>query len=99
MDGGHTGPINIGNPGESTMNELADKVREVVNPDATTVYKENTADDQGRRKPDISRAKKLLGWEPVVPLAEGLQKMTGDFRRRLGKDEEDDGPAAKKAKK
>ena len=99
MDGEHTGPINIGNPGEFTMKELADKVREVVNPDATTVYKENTADDPGRRKPDISRAKKLLGWEPVVPLAEGLQKMTGDFRRRLGKDEEGDGPAAKKAKK
>ena len=99
MDGDHTGPVNIGNPGEFTMKELADKVREVVNPDATTVYKENTADDPGRRKPDITKAKELLGWEPVVPLAEGLQKMVGDFRRRLGKDEDEDGPAAKKAKK
>ena len=98
MDGDHTGPVNIGNPGEFTMKELADKVREVVNPDATTVYKENTADDPGRRKPDITKAKELLGWEPVVPLAEGLQKMVGDFRRRLGKEEDEDGPAAKKAK-
>ena len=90
------GPVNIGNPGEFTMKELADKVKEVVNPDATTVFKENTADDPGRRRPDISKAKELLGWEPKVPLAEGLKLMVGDFKKRLGKDDE---PAAKKAKK
>lgn len=78
------------------MKELADKVKEVVNPDATTVFKENTADDPGRRRPDISKAKELLGWEPKVPLAEGLKLMVGDFKKRLGKDDE---PAAKKAKK
>ena len=85
MDGEHCGPINIGNPGEFTMLELAEKVKQVVNPAATTVFKENTADDPGRRKPDISKARTLLGWEPVVPLAEGLQMMVGDFRQRLGK--------------
>ena len=95
-DGEHTGPINIGNPGEFTMAELAEKVKEVVNPAATTVFKENTADDPGRRKPDITKAKKLLKWEPKVALAEGLKLMMGDFRKRLGKDDE---PATKKAKK
>lgn len=95
MDGEHTGPINIGNPGEFTMKELADKVREVVNPDATTVFKENTSDDPGRRKPDISKAKKLLNWEPKVPLIEGLKLMEPDFRKRLSGGDE---PAAKKQK-
>ena len=78
------------------MKELAEKVREVVNPEATTVFKENTADDPGRRKPDISKAKELLNWEPKIPLAEGLKRMVGDFRARLGVADE---PAAKKAKK
>ena len=78
------------------MLELAEKVKEVVNPEATTIFKENTSDDPGRRRPDISKAKKLLGWEPVVPLADGLKRMVGDFRRRLHREE--DGPAAKKAK-
>lgn len=96
MDGEHTGPINIGNPGEFTMSELAAKVKEVVNPAATTVFKENTADDPGRRKPDITKAKTLLKWEPKVPLAEGLKLMMGDFKKRLGRGDE---PAKKKARK
>jgi UDP-glucuronate decarboxylase len=99
MDGEHCGPINIGNPGEFTMTELAEKVKQVVDPTATTVFKENTADDPGRRRPDITKAKKLLGWEPKVSLAEGLDMMVGDFRSRLGRTDETDGPAAKKAKK
>ena len=83
MDGEH-GPVNAGNPGEFTMTELAEKVKQVVNPAATTVFKENTADDPGRRRPDITKAKTLLNWEPKVPLAEGLEKMVGDFKQRLG---------------
>jgi len=96
MDGEHPGPVNIGNPGEFTMTELAEKVKQVVNPAATTVFKENTADDPGRRRPDITKAKTLLNWEPKVPLAEGLEKMVGDFKQRLGVE---DGPASKKHKK
>jgi UDP-glucuronate decarboxylase len=96
MDGEHPGPVNIGNPGEFTMMELAEKVKQVVNPAATTVFKENTADDPGRRRPDITKAKTLLNWEPKVPLAEGLEKMVGDFKQRLGVE---DGPASKKLKK
>ncbi len=78
MDGPYTGPFNIGNPTEFTMLELAQVVKEVVNPNATIVYKENTADDPSRRKPDISKARtaailhvlrrlvlqRVLGWKP-----------------------------------
>ncbi|CAG9464529.1 unnamed protein product [Pedinophyceae sp. YPF-701] len=84
MDGDHIGPFNIGNPTEFTMNELAQLVRSKVNPDVQVVYKQNTADDPKCRKPDISKAKELLGWEPTVPLEEGLPRMVGDFRKRLG---------------
>lgn len=79
----HTGPINIGNPTEFTMLELANVVKEVVNPDAQIVFRENTADDPSRRKPDISKAKELLGWEPKVSLREGLASMVSDFKHRL----------------
>ena len=55
-------------------------VKEVVNPNATIVYRENTADDPSRRKPDCSKARNLLGWEPKVELKEGLALMVDDFR-------------------
>ena len=55
MDGPETGPFNIGNPTEFTMLELAQMVQQVVNPDVKIVYKENTADDPSRRKPDITK--------------------------------------------
>ena len=56
MDGPYSGPFNVGNPTEFTMLELAQVVKQVVNPKAQIVYKENTADDPTRRKPDISKA-------------------------------------------
>mmetsp|Transcript_19502 Transcript_19502/g.46569 ORF Transcript_19502/g.46569 Transcript_19502/m.46569 type:complete len:141 (-) Transcript_19502:230-652(-) len=77
------GPINLGNPGEFTMLELAKLVQEIVNPKADIVFMENTSDDPNRRQPDITKAKTLLGWEPVVPLREGLAMMVDDFRTRL----------------
>lgn len=57
MDGPYTGPFNVGNPTEFTMLELAKVVQEVVNPAADIVYRENTADDPSRRKPDITKAR------------------------------------------
>ena len=84
MDGNDTGPINLGNPGEFTMLELAEKVKQVVNPKAEIVFKENTQDDPSRRKPDISKAKKALGWEPTIKLEDGLLQMIDDFKTRLG---------------
>ena len=78
------GPMNCGNPGEFTMVELAELVREVCNPNAKIIFTENTQDDPTQRKPDISKAKRVLGWEPKVPLKEGLKLMKADFEERLG---------------
>jgi UDP-glucuronate decarboxylase len=58
-------------------------VKEVVNPDAEIVYRENTADDPSRRRPDITKMKAKYGWEPQVPLREGLALMVDDFKKRL----------------
>lgn len=80
----HVGPFNVGNPGEFTMLELADKVKEVTGSKSEIVFKENTADDPKCRKPDITKIKSLIGWEPVVPLEEGLTRMLDDFKTRLG---------------
>lgn len=79
----HIGPFNIGNPGEFTMVELAEMVKRVINPDVEIAFVNNTADDPSRRKPDITKAKKMLGWEPTIPLKEGITRMVADFRRRL----------------
>eukprot|EP00271_Cylindrocystis_brebissonii_P021841 TRINITY_DN8071_c1_g2_i5.p1 TRINITY_DN8071_c1_g2~~TRINITY_DN8071_c1_g2_i5.p1 ORF type:complete len:442 (-),score=74.38 TRINITY_DN8071_c1_g2_i5:1426-2751(-) len=83
MDGEHIGPFNLGNPGEFTMLELADVVKETIDPAATVVFRENTQDDPHMRKPDITEATSKLGWEPKVSLREGLPKMVEDFRRRI----------------
>jgi dTDP-glucose 4,6-dehydratase len=65
-------PVNIGNPDEYTMLELAHIVREVTDSSSEIVYEPLPAGDPTKRKPDISRARALLGWEPLVPLREGL---------------------------
>ncbi|KAF3786387.1 UDP-glucuronic acid decarboxylase 1 [Nymphaea thermarum] len=87
MEGEHVGPFNLGNPGEFTMLELAEVVKEIVDPSAKIVFKPNTADDPHKRKPDISKAKELLNWEPKVPLKEGLPLMVTDFRKRVMNDD------------
>ncbi|CAM6085778.1 unnamed protein product [Calypogeia fissa] len=87
MEGENTGPINIGNPGEFTMLELAEAVKDLVGPSATYKIVENTPDDPRQRKPDITKATKLLGWKPTVSLQEGLPLMAADFRGRLGLEE------------
>ncbi|XP_071698121.1 UDP-glucuronic acid decarboxylase 1-like [Rutidosis leptorrhynchoides] len=89
MEGEHIGPVNLGNPVEFTMLELAQVVKETIDSSATIEFKENTADDPQMRKPDISRAKELLNWEPKVPLKEGLPKMASDFRNRILNEDED----------
>ncbi len=69
-----TGPINLGNPGEFTMIELAENVIELTDSKSTLVFEPLPADDPKQRKPDITLAKEKLGWEPTVPLREGLAK-------------------------
>ncbi|XP_019443026.1 PREDICTED: UDP-glucuronic acid decarboxylase 1-like [Lupinus angustifolius] len=91
MDGEHVGPFNLGNPGEFTMLELAQVVKETIDSSATIEYKPNTADDPHMRKPDISKAKELLNWEPKVPLREGLPLMVNDFRNRILNEDEGKG--------
>ncbi|GLU07379.1 hypothetical protein SLE2022_243390 [Rubroshorea leprosula] len=83
MEGEHVGPFNLGNPGEFTMLELAEVVQEVIDPNAKIEFRPNTEDDPHKRKPDISRAKELLGWEPKVSLRKGLPLMVSDFRQRI----------------
>jgi UDP-glucuronate decarboxylase len=76
-------PVNLGNPTENTIAELANLIREMTGSTAPLVHKPLPADDPTRRCPDITRAKKLLGWEPTVPLRTGLQRTIADFRSRL----------------
>ncbi|RFP63048.1 MAG: SDR family oxidoreductase [Limnothrix sp. CACIAM 69d] len=79
----HTGPVNLGNPGEYTILELAKAVQAQVGSGVEIDYKPLPQDDPRRRRPDITRAKLWLGWEPTVPLEEGLQKTIEDFRQRI----------------
>uniref|UniRef100_A0A0D9V085 UDP-glucuronate decarboxylase n=1 Tax=Leersia perrieri TaxID=77586 RepID=A0A0D9V085_9ORYZ len=88
MEGEHIGPFNLGNPGEFTMLELAKVVQDTIDPNARIEFRPNTADDPHKRKPDITRAKELLNWEPKVPLREGLPLMVTDFRKRIFGDQE-----------
>jgi UDP-glucuronate decarboxylase len=83
MNSAHTGPVNLGNPGEYTILQLAQTIQSMINPDLPLQYKPLPKDDPTRRKPDISRAKEWLGWEPTVSLQEGLVPMIEDFRNRL----------------
>ncbi|XP_078446785.1 UDP-glucuronic acid decarboxylase 6-like [Wolffia australiana] len=83
MEGDNTGPINLGNPGEFTIMELASTVKELVNPAVKIRVVANTPDDPRQRKPDISKANELLGWAPKVPLRMGIPLMADDFKARL----------------
>lgn len=87
MNGEHTGPINLGNPGEYTILELAQAVQKMVNPDAEIIFKPLPQDDPRRRRPDITKAESLLGWGPTVPLQEGLKLTIDDFRTRIASPE------------
>ncbi|KAJ8477222.1 hypothetical protein OPV22_020949 [Ensete ventricosum] len=84
MEGENTGPINLGNPGEFTMMELAEVVKELIEPSISIKIVENTPDDPRQRKPNITKAKQLLGWEPKITLRQGLPLMEEDFKQRLG---------------
>jgi nucleoside-diphosphate-sugar epimerase len=65
--------VNLGNPGEFTVLELAEKIKEITGSNSKLVFKQLPEDDPVRRKPDISKAKKLLGWVPKIPLEAGLK--------------------------
>jgi dTDP-glucose 4,6-dehydratase len=76
-------PVNIGNPVELTIMEFADRIRRITGTKSEIVKKPLPVDDPKQRQPDISRAKKILGWEPQVSLEEGLQKTIPWFQANL----------------
>jgi UDP-glucuronate decarboxylase len=81
-------PVNIGNPGEFTMKELADEVGKATGREIGISYLPLPQDDPKQRQPNIERAKKLLGWQPTVVLAEGLKKTAAYFAERIVKPKE-----------
>lgn len=80
---GFSGPVNIGNPGEFTMLELAEKVLRLTGSKSKLEFRELPEDDPKQRRPDISLAKEKLGWEPTVDLEEGLKETIAFFRKQL----------------
>jgi UDP-glucuronate decarboxylase len=78
------GPLNLGNPGEFTMLELAELVLKKVGGPGKIVHRPLPADDPKQRQPDITLAKKHLGWEPQVPLEAGIERTIAYFRKELG---------------
>jgi UDP-glucuronate decarboxylase len=84
---GFTGPVNVGNPTENTMLELAEQILRLTGSSSKLIFKPLPADDPRQRQPDISLARTSLGWTPKVPLEEGLEKTIAYFRQLLaGKD-------------
>jgi len=81
MDSDYHEPVNIGNPGEFTIKELAEKVIKLTKSKSKIVYMDLPKDDPKQRKPDITLAKALLDWEPKVKLDKGLVKTIDYFRK------------------
>ena len=83
LDADTTGPVNIGNDGEFTIKELAEIVLEVTGGNSEIVYEDLPVDDPTQRKPDLTVARSLLGWEPTVDLRAGLARTAEYFRTKL----------------
>lgn len=80
MNSKHMGPVNLGNPKEVTVLELANKIQELIGSKSEFVFKDLPKDDPLRRQPDISLAKEKLGWEPEISLEDGLRKTIDYFK-------------------
>lgn len=76
-------PVNLGNPGEFTIKQLAEEVIAICGSQSDFTYMPLPADDPRQRKPNITRAQNSLGWNPTIPLREGLKRTVEDFRKRL----------------
>jgi UDP-glucuronate decarboxylase len=79
-------PVNLGNPGEFTIRELAEEVARLCGREVRVRYCPLPQDDPRQRRPDITRAERLLGWRPTVPLREGLQKTIAYFAERIDRE-------------
>ncbi len=78
-----TGPVNLGNPGEFTIRELAEKILSMTRSGSKIEYRPAMQDDPQQRQPDITLAKSLLGWQPTVPLEEGLRRTIRFFQSQI----------------
>ncbi|MFN9621170.1 MAG: UDP-glucuronic acid decarboxylase family protein [Synechococcaceae cyanobacterium] len=87
MNSDHSGPINIGNPGEFTIRQLAELVRDRIQPSLELTTLPLPEDDPLQRQPVIDLARRELGWEPTVPLEQGLEPTIAYFRQRLAEDD------------
>jgi UDP-glucuronate decarboxylase len=74
------GPVNLGNPAENTIKELALMIKELAGSSSEIVYRPLPQDDPVRRRPDITLAKQKLGWEPKIPVRDGLARTIAYFR-------------------
>ncbi|NWQ68472.1 UXS1 decarboxylase, partial [Neopipo cinnamomea] len=83
MNSNVSSPVNLGNPEEHTILEFAQLIKKLVGDGSEIQFLSEAQDDPQKRKPDIRKAKLLLGWEPVVPLEEGLNKAIHYFRKEL----------------
>ena len=81
MDTDMMGPINIGNPEEYSIKDIAYKIISLVNSKSSIVYKKLPSDDPKRRKPDITLAKELLGWSPKIGIKDGLERTIAYFKQ------------------
>jgi UDP-glucuronate decarboxylase len=90
-DGVHE-PVNLGNPGEFSIHELADEIATLCERSLQIEYRPLPQDDPTQRRPDIARALRVLGWEPTIPLREGLQRTIPYFRQRLHRGNPEDMP-------
>ena len=79
----HHGPVNLGNPSEITIREFADEILKLTGSQSKIVFKPLPPDDPKQRKPDITLARKLLGWEPKVGREEGLRRTVDYFRKKV----------------
>jgi UDP-glucuronate decarboxylase len=83
MNGDYTGPVNLGNPEEYTILELAQTIQNMINPEVQIKFTPLPADDPRRRRPDITKAKTWLNWEPKISLQTGLKLTVEDFHSRI----------------
>jgi UDP-glucuronate decarboxylase len=81
-----TGPVNLGNPGEFTIRELAETIIDLTGTSSRIVHAPLPIDDPKRRRPDISRADELLQWKPTISLRDGLRRTIAYFERLLRED-------------
>jgi dTDP-glucose 4,6-dehydratase len=83
LDRDYPDPVNLGNPAEITIKQFAEEIRALAGSKSEIVYRDLPKDDPKQRKPNIARAKELLGWEPVVGRTEGLKRTMEFFREKM----------------